>query len=169
MSNAEAKRKQNYEKEQLVRRKYNKFMKTRKYSKNNNGNLNNERAYPVNLSAMNINVGNSRINRVSSAANMYNIIDRSRHKAMWNNVLKKSRKTRKQHGRAYLSEEIIRANPHFQQLPINLQNTILAGYREAKAKGVASPNEFDTIIHLAFIKAGIPTGVQMNLLNKLKR
>ena len=143
-------------------------MKTRKYSKNNTANLNNEPAYPVNISAININVGNSQSSRASSAANMYNLIDRSRHKAMWNNVFKTSRKTRKQTG-GHLSEEIIRANPHFQQLPRNLQNAILAGYREAKAKGVATPNEFDAIIHLAFIKAGIPTGIQMNLLNQLKR
>lgn len=171
MSNAEAKRRQNYEKEQLVRRKYNKFMKTYKRNKTNtNNNLNDEPAYPVNTSWA-VNTNNSRSSRASSATNMYNIIDRSRHKAMWNNVFKKSRKSRKTRKQraGNLSEAIIRSNQYFKQLPINLQNAIIAGYREAKAKGVASPNEFDTIIHLAFIKAGIPTGIQMNLLNQLKR
>ena len=161
MSNAEAKRKQNYEKEQLLRRKYNKVMKTYKLNKlKNNRNLNNEPAYPVNLSAITVNVGNSQSSRASSAANMYNIIDRSRHKAMWNDVFKKSRRSRKVRkqkgsGEKNLTKENIRSNKHFQILPIKIQDEIVKAFDEAKKAGVISVKEFDAILRLGFSKAGI--------------
>jgi hypothetical protein len=160
MSNAEAKQRQNYEKNQLLRRKYNKVMKTYKLNKSkNNTNLNNEPAYPVNLSAININVGNSQSSRASSAANMYNIIDRSRHKAMWNSVLKSRKsKTRKQRGRGNderLTEETLLSNEYYKQLSKQLQEKLLQAFHEAQRMGLNTVKEFDTIMRLGFSKAGI--------------
>ncbi len=147
MSNAEAK-------QRAVLRKYNKFMKTYKSKKNNNlNNINNEPAYPVNLSSININVGNSQSSRASSA-------DRSRHKAMWNNVFKKSikRKTRKQRGRGNedrLTEETLLSNQYYKQLSKQLQEKLLQAFHEAQRMGLNTVKEFDTIMRLGFSKAGI--------------
>ena len=160
MSPAEAAQKQQIFRQNL-KLKTRKIKATNKANKNENyGNV-----YPV-PNIFNIPVGNnnnSRTSRLSSAANTYNLFDRSRHKAAWTMVFSNTKKrggTRKNKLPKSNTPEFRKQVINIIKSKINLTNThkarLIQRYEEAARAGLATPNEISALVGLAELKHYTP-------------
>lgn len=143
--------------------KQNLLAKTRKIKATNRANLNENygEVYPV-TNAFAIPVGNTNNatrTRASSAANMYNLFNRPRHKAMWNSVFTNTKKRGGTRTKGFPKSN----TPKFRKNMINYfmsrrnitdvdKRFLIERYKETARAGLATPNEIYALLTLSSMK-----------------
>ena len=131
-----------------------------------------ENAFPVNIAPWKPEEGNININsRVEAKRAMYNMVNRSRHAALWKkefeNVGKKSRRTRRTtRKRKYGGGENdplreVLQNLRYIRAPLDQKKRILEKFKEIKKSGLATIPEYHAILELFLMKQGISPNIDV--------
>ena len=167
MTNAEARQRQ-----QTMRNRQRNTKVSVKMANSSSPRGNYENAFPVNIALWKPEEGNININsRVEAKRAMYNMVNRSRHAALWKkefeNVGKKSRQTRRTTRKQKYGggendplREIL-GNLRYIRAPLDQKKRILEKFKEIKKSGLATIPEYHAILELFLMKQGTSPNIDV--------
>jgi hypothetical protein len=127
-----------------------------------------ENAFPVNIAPWKLEEGNINVNsRAEAKRAMYNIVNRSRHAALFKNYFKndgkKSRRTRKYKyggGDDNPLRELIRS-PEYIRASIDQKRNMLEKFKEIIKAGLGTTPEYHAILELFLMKHGASPNINV--------
>ena len=165
MTNAEARQRQ-----QTMKNRQSNIKASMKVSNVSSPRGNYENAFPVNIIPWKLEEGNININsRVEAKRAMYNMVNRSRHAALWKkefeNAGKKSRRTTRKRKYGGGENDPLRellGNLRYIRAPPDQKKRILEKFKEIKKSGLTTIPEYHAILELYLMKQGASPNIDVH-------
>jgi hypothetical protein len=126
-----------------------------------------ENAFPVNIEPWKLEEGNININsRAEGKRAMYNMVNRSRHAALFKNYFKnngkKSRRTTRKYkgGENDVLKELMKT-PQYIGASVDQKKNMLAKFKEIKKAGLEKVPEYHAILELYLMKHGASPNINV--------